>query len=145
MLLSRDILTKFSRRGIDGWRYKIEPNSDFCRSPKEVHLCYLPRDFHTNEYLWISQKQISLDSVFSTGALFKCFHRANSLFDLLLRVTLKASLGGKKSSSKCGMWIRKKTRQFHASKFWIIWNINYSGLLNCARWVFLSTSMFTFS
>lgn len=94
--MSCDILTKFSRRGIDGWRYKIEPNSDFCRDPIEVHLCYLPRDFHTNEYLWISQKHISLDSVFSTGTLFKCFHCANNSFDLLLRVTLKASLGEKK-------------------------------------------------
>lgn len=106
MLLSHDILTKFSGRGMDGWRYKIEPNSDFCRDPKEVHLCYLPHDFHTNKHLWISQKQTLLDSDFLTGTLFKCFHCANSS-DLLLRVTFKASLGEKKFH-RWETWIRGK-------------------------------------
>lgn len=145
MLLSRDILTKFSRRGIDGWRYKIEPNSDFCRNPKEVHLCYLPHDFHTNEYLWISQKQISLDSVFSTGTLFKCFHRANSRFDLLLRVTLKASLGEKKvpANVECGLGKKPLNSMLPNSGlfeiliivgFWIVQD-GYFCLLQCSHFL----------
>lgn len=43
---------------------KIEPNSDFCRDPKEVHLCYLPHDFHANEHLWISQNHTFCWTVF---------------------------------------------------------------------------------
>lgn len=46
-----------------------------------------------------------LDSVFGTGTVFKCFHCANSSFDLLLRMKLKASLGKKKVSAyvECGL------------------------------------------
>lgn len=40
-----------------------------------------------------SLKSKFCQTVFSTGTLLKCFHCANGSFDLVARVTLKASLG----------------------------------------------------
>lgn len=113
----------------------MKAKSGFWRDLKEIQLCYWSCDFHTNDHLWISQ--ILLDSVSGVGAMFKCFHCANSSFDLSLRMKLSISVQRCLTCfSSCRKWIT-----FCSLEFWIIYNVNCVGLLKGVRWMCLTTTV----